>query len=102
MQKKELFTLPEKIRYHRERLKWSQVQLANHLNLSRSSVNAWEMSTSTPSLHCIVELAQLFGVSTDYLLGLEQTATISVKGLADTEILAICQLIDCFRKNDDK
>ena len=46
----------------------TQTDLAKKLNITRSSVNAWEMGISTPSTAYIVELAQLFHVSTDYLL----------------------------------
>ena len=51
----------------------TQADLAKKLNITRSSVNAWEMGISVPSTTYIVELAQLFHVSTDYLLGIEKT-----------------------------
>ena len=38
----------------------TQTELAKKLNITRSSVNAWEMGISTPSTTYIVELAQLF------------------------------------------
>ena len=52
----------------------TQADLAKKLNITRSSVNAWEMGISVPYTTYIVELAQLFHVSTDYLLGLEQNS----------------------------
>ena len=56
----------------------TQADLAKKLNITRSSVNAWEMGISVPSTTYIVELAQLFHVSTDYLLGLEQNSSIDI------------------------
>ena len=59
-------------------------------------MNAWEMGISVPSTTYIVELAQLFHVSTDYLLGLEQNSSIDISELNDTEIKIIYELIHHF------
>ncbi len=74
----------------------TQADLAKKLNITRSSVNAWEMGISVPSTTYIVELAQLFHVSTDYLLGLEQNSSIDISELNDTEIKIIYELIHHF------
>lgn len=74
----------------------TQADLAKKLNITRSSVNAWEMGISVPSTTYIVELAQLFHVSTDYLLGLEQNSSIDISELDDTEIKIIYELIHHF------
>ena len=55
----------ERIKTLRENFGLSQAELASRLDITRSSVNAWEMGISVPSTQYIVELAQLFGVSTD-------------------------------------
>lgn len=80
---KELFLLADKIRHIREQAGITQAELARKLGLTRSSVNSWEMGLSVPSTQYVIELAKLFDVSTDYLLGLEQGATISVEGLSE-------------------
>ena len=56
------------------------------MGITRSSVNAWEMGISVPSTQYIVELANIFNVSTDYLLGVNRTSSISVAGLTDQDI----------------
>ena len=61
--------IAEKIKMLRNANNMTQAELARKLNVTRSSVNAWEMGISIPSTTFIVELAQLFKVSTDYLLG---------------------------------
>lgn len=85
--------IAERIRHLREKRRWSQSQLARELGITRSSVNAWELGISVPSTQYMVELACLFGVSTDYLLGLEETAAISVSGLTEGDIQVVYQLI---------
>jgi predicted transcriptional regulators len=94
---KELFSLADKIKLLREKDGLTQAEVARSLGLSRSGVNAWEMGLSVPSTPYIVELAKMFGVSTDYLLGIEDTSTISVKGLTQKQIAVLLQTIECFR-----
>lgn len=83
----------ERIRYLREHKGLSQADLAKRLGISRSSVNAWELGISLPSTQYIVELANVFKVSTDYLLCVDNTASISVKGLTDHDIEMVHSLI---------
>lgn len=97
----ELFTLADRIKLLRESAGVTQAELARILGLSRSGVNAWEMGLSIPSTQYVVELAKSFHVSTDYLLGMEETSTISIKGLTQKQVSAVLDVIQCF-KNPDK
>ena len=94
---KELFSLAEKIKLLREKAGLTQSELARVLGLSRSAVNAWEMGLSVPSTQYVVELAKNFKVSADFLLGLEENATIQVKGLTRKQVAVLLDTIDCFR-----
>ena len=47
---------------------WSQEELAEKLNVSRQAVSKWEGAQSVPDMGRIIQLSELFGVSTDYLL----------------------------------
>ena len=93
----ELFTLADKVKRQREQMGLTQAELAKRLGLTRSGVNAWEMGLSVPSTQYLVELAKLFHVSADYLLGLEDTASISVSGLTQKQVAVLTDLIECFR-----
>ena len=90
---KELFSLAEKIKLLRERTSLTQSELARQMGLTRSSVNAWEMGLSVPSTQYVVELAKTFGVSADYLLGLEGNASISVQGLSEEKVALAVELV---------
>lgn len=48
----------------------TQTQLANELNMSQSSIAYWEAGKKVPNANAIIALAQYFGVTTDYLLGI--------------------------------
>ena len=56
----------------------SQGDLAEKLEVSRQSVSKWETGQSAPDLDKIIKIADLFGVTTDYLLreGEEKTETL--------------------------
>ncbi len=97
---KELFCLGEKIKYLRESAELTQAELARILGLSRSGVNAWEMGLSIPSTQYVVALAKTFNVSADYLLGIEDTSTISVKGLTEKQVSVVLDVIQCFKNNE--
>lgn len=87
----------DKIKMLRDKCGITQASLARELGITRSSVNAWEMGLSIPSTQYIVELALIFNVSTDYLLGIEKTSTISVDGLTDREIASIVEIVECYK-----
>ena len=103
---KELFSLADKIKLLREKSDLTQAEVARALGLSRSGVNAWEMGLSVPSTPYVVELAKMFGVSTDYLLGMEDSPSISIKGLTKKQVAVLLETIDCFKtvceNKDDK
>jgi len=61
-----------KIKELREQREWSQQVLAEKLRVSRQTISKWELGKSYPDLESLVMLAQLFGVSADYLLGMTQ------------------------------
>ena len=60
--------LADKITEERKRNGWSQEELAEKLGISRQAVSKWESAGSIPDLQRIIQLSELFGVSTDYLL----------------------------------
>jgi len=60
--------LADKIINERKKNGWSQEELASKLSVSRQSVSKWEGAQAVPDLQKIIAMAEIFGVSTDYLL----------------------------------
>lgn len=60
--------LGEKIMELRKKNGWSQEELAGKLKVSRQSVSKWESAMSVPELDKVLQLSEIFEVSTDYLL----------------------------------
>ena len=53
----------------REERRLSQDGLALKLNVSQSTISAYEVGDRTPDLETLIAIAQFFGVSLDYLAG---------------------------------
>lgn len=74
--------LADKIIDERKKNGWSQEDLAEQLGVSRQSVSKWESAGSVPDLKKVIQMAELFGVSTDYLLKDEMEK--ENRGIAET------------------
>ncbi len=93
-------TIADRIRYLREKAGFSQVYLAKKLGISRSAVNSWEMSLSSPSISNIIEMTQLFNVNADYLLSTSDKIMVDISSLNNEEREIILKLVACL--NDSK
>ena len=67
--------LAENIRSYRKGLGLTQEQLAERLGITLGAVSKWERGSSEPDLSYIMELAELFHVSVDALIGYSMRGT---------------------------
>lgn len=93
--------IAERIKELRQARGWTQADLARRLSITRNGVNSWEQGLSTPSPASLVDLARLFSVSTDYLLGLERLTTVDVTGLADRDVAVLAELAERLKNCKD-
>ena len=70
---------------------WSQVELAEKLQVSDKAVSKWESDGGMPSLEFFPALAKMFGISIDYLMTGKET---------EPEIVTMSKIELC-AKNDD-
>ena len=87
----------DRIKALREPRGWTQAELARRMNMTRNGINSWEQGLSMPSPQSLVDLARLFSVSTDYLLGVEKHNTVNVTGLDEKDVALIAQLAERLR-----
>ena len=65
-------TIGDRIVSLRKEKGWTQLQLAEKLNISDKAVSKWESKKSDPSIDLLVALSNIFNCSIDYLVrGLE-------------------------------
>ena len=48
-----------------------QIALAKELEVGKSVISLWELNKADPTLNNLIKIAKFFGVSIDYLAGLE-------------------------------
>lgn len=71
----------ERIKELREANGMTQTGMARKLSVTRSTVNAWEMGTNKPSIDKLSDIADLFQVTTDFLIGRSSEQIIDVSRL---------------------
>ncbi|MBQ9120954.1 MAG: helix-turn-helix transcriptional regulator [Clostridia bacterium] len=94
--------IAERIRYLRDKTGMTQTDLAKKLGISRSAVNAWEMSLSSPSLSNIIEMTQIFHVDADYLLSMTDQLLVDISHLSNDEQEVVLKLVRCLTNKEDK
>lgn len=77
---------------------FSQVQLAQKLDVSKQTVSNWENNNILPSIDMLIRISHFFSVSTDYLLELDSRHYIEVTDLTETQLAHIQQIIDDIKK----
>jgi len=91
----------ERIKELREKNNLTQAELGRRLNVTRSSVNAWEMAISIPSTEKIAELCNILHTSSDYLLGIEKKEYIYIGDFNEREKELLYQLARYFDEKHD-
>ena len=92
----------DKIKALREQNGFTQSDLAKKLGITRSSVNAWEMGVSRPSLDNILSLGRIFHTTTDYLLAFDNHETLLVEGYSIEEKELLMRLIHYIEGQHEK
>ena len=87
----------DRIKALRESRGWTQAELARRMNMTRNGINSWEQGLSMPSPQSLVDLARLFSVSTDYLVGVDKHNTVNVTCLDEKDVALIAQLAERLR-----
>lgn len=71
----------------------SQKELAQKVQISKSTLANYENDLGVPSLPVAEAMADTFNVSLDYLAGGEKTKTITAKNLKEDQIQLITELV---------
>lgn len=77
--------LGEKLKSLRESRNWTQADLAKRLNKAVSTISGYESDAHAIPLDVLASISLLFGISTDELLDLETSESLSLSGLAPAQ-----------------
>lgn len=90
--------ISEKIKKLREDKGWSQTQLAKKLNMQSQNISRYERGLFTPSTETLTKFAEIFGVSTDYLLSEAEDS--SEYCFKDKQLLSYFEEVDKLNEKD--
>ena len=80
-----MFDFGLRIRELREQHKMSQEQLGRKVERSKSVISSYENNIKVPPLDVLTQIAVVFNVSLDYLVGIDKNEMVSVAGLSDAQ-----------------
>ena len=91
----------DRIKQLRTDAKMTQPELAAKLEVTRSAVATYENNTRQPSFHILVRIAEIFHVSTDYLLLGSRDDSLDVSGLTIEQKAILVNLIKNFKETNE-
>jgi transcriptional regulator with XRE-family HTH domain len=88
----------DRLKALRREKKLTQNQLADSLELVKSTISAYEKNTKYPSVEVLIRLCKYFNVSADYLLGLSDTFEFELTELTDEQLDIVMSMITQFNR----
>lgn len=70
-----------------------QEQVADLIGVTKSAISAYENDLRQPSFDVLLQLANLYRVSTDYLLGRTDTRSVDLSDLTAAEATLVTELV---------
>ena len=75
----------------------TQSQLGGKIGLSKAVISKYETGLGYPSFDVLIRIAQYFGVSTDYLLGVSGNKSLDITGLTESQADLLHRLVSELR-----
>lgn len=79
-----------------------QDQVARLVGVSKGAISAYETDIRQPSYDVLIRLANLYRVSTDYLLGRTDDRTLDISGLSAREVAIVSELVASMTAKNQK
>lgn len=98
----EYLGLGERLKTLRKSKALTQKQIAERIGIAVSTLSGYELEEKHPQYGILKKLAKLYGVSTDYLLGMEESRSIDVSELTDREISVLADMADLLKQKKKK
>lgn len=97
-----MFDFGLRLRSLREAQKLSQEQLGRKIGRSKPVISNYENNIKFPPFEVLTQLAVVFNVSLDYLVGIDKNEMISINGLTDSQKDLIQTIVFEFKDNTVK
>lgn len=80
----------------------TQCQVAFYVGVSRSVISAYESDLRYPSYEILIRLSTLYGVSTDFLLGVERNRYLDISELTERESVMVYEMVELLKDRHSK
>ena len=80
----------------------TQAQVAKRIGVTAAMVSSYETDIRLPSYEVMVRLADLFGVTVDYLLCRQDKRFLDSSDLSEEEAALVCGMVELLKKKDGK
>ena len=74
-----------------------QEQVAKLVGVNKNAISTYENDKRRPSFETLVRLADLFHVSTDYLLNRTSSRSLDLSNLSDHDAALVCDLVNSLK-----
>lgn len=78
---------------------YTQKQLGERIGLTKSVISFYEHQERSPSPGVLMKLAEVFHVSTDYLLGIEKHRSIDISDLDGEQVRLLEAMVSAMRES---
>lgn len=78
-----------------------QEQVAKLIGVKKNAISTYENDTRQPSFEILIRMANLFRVSTDYLLGQTNDRYIDTSGLSEQDIAVVNEVVEALTKKNE-
>lgn len=76
----------------------TQAQVAKSIGVTASMVSSYETDIRLPSFDVMVRIANLFGVTVDFLLCREDKRFLDISQLSDEEAAVVCSIVELLKR----
>lgn len=97
-----MVSLGDKLKMLRKKNNLTQQQVAERLNVSKAVVSSYELSNRSPSFQTLVKIANIYNVTTDFLLGINKRKMIDITNLTSEQADIIEKLVQEFEKSNTR
>ena len=88
----------QKLKQLRKDKHLTQAQVAERIGVTASMVSSYETDIRLPSYEVMLRIADIFGVSVDYLLGRQERRVLDISQLTEEEASVVSDMVNILMK----
>lgn len=90
----------QRLKQLRKDKRLTQAQVAQRIGVTASMVSSYETDIRLPSYEVLIRLADVFGVTVDYLLCRQNKRFLDITELSDDEAAVVCSMVELLKKRE--